>query len=140
MIVTLVAYILISIIFRAEFVGFYLYNETEFVLGTIIGGIIALNNRQENQSILSTGAIVGAAGGVLSSVLIGFYQMIILAIPFGLDIFIFVFYFLTRVISGIVIGLIVGALTGTFYMYKELKGESNEDETVDDLLDGLKGK
>ena len=139
-IITIVSYIIISIIWRAEFVGFYLYNETEFALGTIVGAIIALNNREENQSILSTGAIVGAVGGVLSSAMIGLYQMIIFAIPYGLDIFIFVFYFLTRIISGVVIGLIGGALIGTYYMYKELKGESTEDETVDDFLDGLKKK
>jgi hypothetical protein len=72
--------------------------------------------------------------------MIGLYQMIIFAIPYGLDIFIFVFYFLTRIISGVVIGLIGGALIGTYYMYKELKGESTEDETVDDFLDGLKKK
>lgn len=135
--ITLVSYIIISIIWRFEFVGFYLYADIEFVLGTLFGGIIALNKRQEDQSILTTGAIVGVVGGILSAVLIGLYQMIIFAIVYAPDIYIFIFYFGTHVISGIVIGLIVGALTGTYYMYQEVKGESEEEEDEDDFFDDL---
>ena len=65
-IVTLVSYIIISIIWKFQFAGFYLYADVEFGLGTVFGVIIALKNRQEDQSILATGAIVGIVVGILS--------------------------------------------------------------------------
>ncbi len=136
-IVTLVSYIIISLIWNFQFVGFYLYADVEFGLGTVVGVIIALNNRQEDQSIMATGAIVGIVGGILSSALIGLYQMIIVAIAFAPEIYVFIFYFGTHVVSGIVIGLVGGALTGTYYMYKEIKGESKKEDEEDDFFKDL---
>lgn len=138
--VTLVSYVIISIIWNYEFVGFYLLADIEFALGTIFGVITTLNKRQEDQRILLTGAIVGVIGGVLASALIGFYQMIIIAIVYAPDMYVFIFYFGTHLISGIVIGLIGGALSGTYYMYKEVKGESKEEETEDDFFADLMEK
>jgi len=132
--VTVVSYItisIISIIGGFVFGGFYLFADIEFALGTILGVIITLNNRPEHQNIFKTGVIVGITGGILSSVFISFYEMMLLAIPSGPSITIFTLFFGVSIISGIVIGLLGGALIGSYYMYKEVKAES-EDETLDD--------
>ena len=136
MLITLVIYIIISITGLA-FTGFYLFADIEFALGTIFGVIIALNNKQEDQSILGSSVIVGIAGGILSSVFLGLYEMILFGIFFALNITVFILFFGVSVISGIVIGLIGGALIGSYYMYKELKGESEEEPVDDDFYDDL---
>ena len=134
--ITLVIYIIISNI-GLGFAGFYLFADIEFALGTIFGVIIALNNKQEDQSILGSGVIVGIAGGILSSVFLGLYEMILFGFLFAPNISVFIFFFGVSVISGIVIGLIGGALIGSYYMYKELKGESEEETVDDDFYDNL---
>ena len=134
--ITLVTYIIISIT-GLGFNGFYLFADIEFALGTIFGVIIALNNKQEDQSILGSGVIVGIAGGILSSVFLGLYEMILFGFLFALNISVFILFFGVSVISGIVIGLIGGALIGSYYMYKELKGESEEETVDDDFYDDL---
>lgn len=129
-IITLVSYIIIVGFFF--YGGTILYADIEFVLGTIFGVIFTLNNRQEDQSIMATGAIVGIVGGIISSALIGLYQMILAP-----HIFVFVYYFGTHIISGIAIGLIGGAFIATYYMYKEIKGESKEEDEEDDFFKDL---
>ena len=142
---TIGTYITISIIsiivgFNHYLIKIYLFADIYFALGTIFGVVITLKNRQEDQSLFKIGVISGLGGGILSSIFIGFYEMILWAIFYILDIFVFLFFFGTSIITGIVIGLLGGALIATYYMYKELKGEAKEDETVDDFLDGLKKK
>ena len=134
--ITLVIYIIISIT-GLGFNGFYLYADIEFALGTIFGVIIALNNKQEDQSILGSGVIVGIAGGILSSVFLGLYEVILFGFLFAPNISVFILFFGVSVISGIVIGLIGGALIGSYYMYKELKVESEEETVDDDFYDDL---
>ena len=119
------------------FAGFYLFADIEFALGTIFGVIITLNNRQEDQSILKTGVIVGITGGIVSSAFIGLYEMILLAILGGPNIGIFLLYFGVSIVTGIVVGLLGGALISTYYMYKEVKGESEEETADDDFYDDL---
>ncbi len=138
--VTVGSYIIISfisIIVGFEFAGFFLYADIQFALGTIFGVIITLNNRQQDQSILKSGVIVGITGGILSSVFIGLYQMILNAILIAPNIYFFIYYFATHIISGIVIGLIIGAIISTYYMYKETKGESEKETLDDDFFDDL---
>ena len=119
------------------YAGFYLFADIEFALGTIFGVIITLNNRQEHQGILKSGVIVGIMGGILSSAFLSIYEMMLLSITSGPHITIFLFYFGISVISGIVVGLLGGALIGSYYMYKELKGESEEETVDDDFYDDL---
>lgn len=128
---------IISIIGGFIFDGLYLFADIQFALGTIFGVIITLKNRQQEHSIIKSGAIVGITGGILSSVFIGLYQMILLAIFYFPDISIFFIYFGVSVISGIAIGLIGGALIGSYYMYKEMKGEREDEHLEDDFFDDL---
>ena len=127
-IITLVSYIIIFNYYG----GYLLYADIEFGLGTIFGVIYTLSNRQEDQSIMATGAIVGIAGGIISSALIGLFQMILAP-----NIIVFVYFFGTHIISGIAIGLVGGALTATYYMYKEIKSESKEEDEEDDFFKDL---
>jgi hypothetical protein len=129
---------IISIIVGFVFAGIYLFGDIYFVLGTIFGVIITLNNREEHQSILKSGVFTGVLGCILSSFFISLYQMIVIAILIGPNIAIFFLYFGLSLISAIVIGLIGGALISTYYTYKEMKGES-EVETFDDkFFNGIK--
>ena len=139
--ITVGSYITVSIISIGVgfvFSGFYLFADIYFALGTIFGVIITLNNKPEHQKMLNSGAITGAVGGILSSAFISLYQMILLAILYGPNITIFFIYFGVSIISGIVIGLIGGSLIATYYTYKEMKGETTEEETLeDDFFDDL---
>jgi Na+/proline symporter len=139
-VVTVGSYIIISIIsiiVGFEFAGFYLFADIQFAFGTIFGVIITLNNRLQHQSILKSGVIVGITGGILSSVLIGLYEMIIKTILYGPDIRFFIYYFGIHIISGIVVGLIGGAFIGSYYMYKETKKDSEKETLDDDFFDDL---
>ncbi|MFW9824487.1 MAG: hypothetical protein ACFFE4_16205, partial [Candidatus Thorarchaeota archaeon] len=112
---------IISIIVGFVFAGFYLFADVHFVLGTVIGVIFTLNNREKNQGILKSGAFAGVLGGILSAFLISFYQLILIAILIVPDITVFFLYLGLSLISGIAIGLIVGALISTYYTYREMK-------------------
>ncbi len=119
------------------FTGFYLFADIQFVLGTIFGVIITLNNRQQDQALVISGVITGIIGGIISSVFISLYQMILYAIFYGPSISIFLLYLGLSLISGIVIGLIGGAIIATYYTYREMKGESEEETLDDDFFDDL---
>ncbi|MFW9895133.1 MAG: hypothetical protein ACFFD7_04945 [Candidatus Thorarchaeota archaeon] len=102
-------------------------------MGTVIGVIFTLNNREKNQKILKSGAITGVLGGVLSAFFISFYQLILIAILIVPDITVFFLYLGLSLISGIAIGLIVGALISTYYTYREMKGETKvKESSIDD--------
>jgi Na+/proline symporter len=138
--VTVGSYIIvsfISIIVGFIFTGFYLFADIQFALGTIFGVIITLNNRQQHQGMLISGVITGVIGGIISSVLIGLYQMILIAFFYGPSITIFLLYLGLSLISGIVIGLIGGAIIATYYTYREIKRESEEETLDDDFFDDL---
>ena len=138
--VTVGSYIIvsiISIIVGFIWAGIYLFADIHFALGTIFGVIITLNNKPEHQKMLKSGVITSVGGGVLSSAFISLYQMILLAILYGPNIAIFFIYFGVSIISGIVIGLIGGALIATYYTYRELKGEIEEETIEDDFYDDL---
>ncbi|MHA2280796.1 MAG: hypothetical protein ACXAC5_08080 [Promethearchaeota archaeon] len=133
--ITSASYIIVSIIsimVGFDFSGLYLFADIHFVLGTIVGVIITLNNREEHHSILKSGAFTGVIGGILSAFIISFYEMILIAILIVPDITIFMIFLGLSLISGIVIGLIGGSLIATYYTYKEMKGETREEETLDD--------
>lgn len=138
---TVVSYIIVSIIASIGgfiFAGFYLYADIEFVIGTILGVGIGLNNYQQDKSILKSGVILGIIGSILSSIFIGFYHLILIAIIFSvLDFSFFLLYFGVSVISGIVIGLLGGALIATYYTYKQEKRRSEQDDSEDDFFDDL---
>ncbi len=135
--ITLGSYIIISLTMGSFFAGFFLFSDIEFVLGTVFGGIYALNKRLEDQSFLKIGAFTGLIGGIISSLLIGFYEMILRGIIFGPNIGIFMFFFGISLISGIVIGLVGGALIATYYTYKDMKKVSEEETLEDDFFDDL---
>ncbi|MHA2181635.1 MAG: hypothetical protein ACXAAH_09455 [Promethearchaeota archaeon] len=108
-------------------------------MGTIAGVIFTLSKREEDQAILKTGVITGAIGGVSSSIFISFYQMFLVAVVYVPNITVFFLYLGLSLVSGIVIGLIGGALISTYFTYKEMKGESKEEDLIrDDFYDDLK--
>ena len=129
--VTFVAYILTAF-YYPEFFGFVVYADFQFLIGAILGGVFTLKYRKPEQSILKYGIFTGIGGGFLSSVFISLYITVPVFIVAGPNI-IFYFAWLGYIsISGIVIGAITGAFLGAYYMYKDQKGEYEEEEGIDD--------
>jgi len=139
-IITVGSYIAISIIGIIggfDFSGLYLFADIEFALGTIFGVVFTLTKREEDHPILKSGVYTGVIGGVLSSVLISLYEMIYYAIILGPNIWNFILFLGVSIVSGIVIGLIGGALISTYFTYKEMKGETEEETLDNDFFDDL---
>ncbi|MBY8984650.1 MAG: hypothetical protein KGD65_06275 [Candidatus Lokiarchaeota archaeon] len=65
------------------------------------------------------------------------FMSLFLLILFGLNILALLLYLVNLLISVLVIGIIGGALIGTYFMYKEVKGESEEETLDDDFYDDL---
>jgi len=136
--VTFASYVTVfSISMAVDFIytGVYIFADLEFLMGTIFGVIFTLRNREPHQAYVKYGIIVAVVGGTISSVLIGLYHLILLAVFFGP--IIFFLYFGASIISGIVIGIIGGAFIGTYYSYKEVKRESDKEKMEDDFYDDL---
>lgn len=139
--VTFVFYIIISLISfgvgKTIYTGTFLYADLEFLVGTIFGVVFTLRTREPEQSILKYGAIVGLTGGFLSSLFITVYEVVLIGVFGGINFILFLMFFGFVALSGIVIGLIVGAIIGSYYMYKEMKGESEDEHLEDDFFDDL---
>ncbi|MFX0141822.1 MAG: hypothetical protein ACFFDN_49755 [Candidatus Hodarchaeota archaeon] len=111
----------------------YLVADVQFLIGAIIGVIFALQKRDPDQSILKCGIIVGIVGGILSSLIMSLYDLLIYMMVF-IDFFSWFGFLLT---SGIPIGLIISALISAYYMFKEVKGEKEEDDVEEDFFKDL---
>jgi hypothetical protein len=139
--VTFVFYLIISLIsFRVGYtvyVGYFLYADLEFLVGTIFGVIFALKYREPEQSILKYGTLVGLIGGFFSSLFITIYDVFITGVIGNINFVVFIVFFGFVALSGLVIGAIAGALISTFYMYKVMKGESEDEHLDDDFFDDL---
>jgi len=112
--------------------GFVLFADLEFILGSIFGVLYFFKNREPHQDFLKYGVIVGILGGILSCVLISLYQTILIMIIVGGHIIIFFLWVGFTFLSGAVIGLLTGALIAVYYMYKDVKGDTEEEEHFDD--------
>ncbi|KKL78880.1 hypothetical protein LCGC14_2020440 [marine sediment metagenome] len=128
--VTFIFYILTNF-FYPEYSGFYGYADIQFLFGAILGGIFTLKYRKPEQSILKYGIFTGLGGGFMSSVFISLYITVPVFIMTGPNIIFYLLWLVYISLSGIVIGVITGALLGAYYMYKEMRGE-NEEEGIDD--------
>ena len=125
--ITFVAYISTILYYP----GYFLYADLQFLFGAILGGIFTLKYRKPEQSILKYGIFTGIGGGFLSSVFITLYQAVFIFVGSGVNIGYFLIILGFVSLSGIVIGVIAGALLGAYYMYKDMRGE-NEEEGIDD--------
>ena len=137
----IIIFILVSAILyaitRYFYTGYFLYADLQFIAGAVSGVIYSLLRRKEKPSILTCGAIVGITGGLFSSILIAFYEWLIISFTFGIDV-VMLFYFIGfACLSGIPCGLITGALISAIYMYKEVKGEKEEEYIDDDFFEDL---
>ncbi|UCC20619.1 MAG: hypothetical protein JSV62_04845 [Promethearchaeota archaeon] len=122
---------------RYVYTGYFLYADLQFIAGSVLGVLYSLRNRKEKPSILTCGAIVGITGGLFSSLFIAFYEWLIASFMFGIDIITLIFFIGFTCLSGIPCGLIIGALMGALYMYKEVKGEKEEEYIDDDFFEDL---
>jgi len=134
--ITTGSYVIISIISMIVgeliYSGFVLFADLEFILGSIFGVLYFFKNREPHQDFLKYGVIVGILGGILSCVLISLYQTILIMIIVGGHIIIFFLWVGFTFLSGAVIGLLTGALIAVYYMYKDVKGDTEEEEHFDD--------
>ncbi|MFX1417589.1 MAG: hypothetical protein ACFE9N_01580 [Promethearchaeota archaeon] len=139
--VGIIIFILVSAISyaitRYFYTGYFLYADLQFIAGAVSGVIYSLIHRKEKPSILTCGAIVGITGGLFSSLLIAFYEWLIISFTYGIDIFMLIYFIGFTCLSGIPCGLIIGALISAFYMYKEVKGEKEEEYIEDDFFKDL---
>lgn len=109
--------------------GFFYTADFQFLIGVIIGDIYALRNRTPDQTILKCGLIVGVVGGIFSAFILSLWNTLI----YIWNLFDFFVFFGFILITGVVIGLLVGAIISTYFMYKEMKGDKEEDEKyIDD--------
>ncbi|MFX0040561.1 MAG: hypothetical protein ACFFCY_08890 [Promethearchaeota archaeon] len=123
LIITIATFILYST--TVYFVSvFFLYGGLQFIIGILIGEIYTLRNRSPNQTFLKCGIIVGISGGILSSFAISILHTVLGRWSF-IDFLIFFGYIL---ITGVVMGLIIGGIMSSFYMYREMKGDTYEGE------------
>ena len=130
-IATFVAYLAIFNFFP----GYFLFADFQFLIGVIIGDIYALRNRTPDQTILKCGVITGVSGGILSALVLSIWNTSINLWNI-VDFFIFFGYIL---ITGVVVGLFIGAIVSSYYMYKDVKGEKEEDKKYidDDFFEDL---
>ncbi|MFX1315936.1 MAG: hypothetical protein ACFE9T_08740 [Promethearchaeota archaeon] len=117
--------------------GTVLYADLQILIGSIVGVRFALKNRKEEQPPLKYGIIVGLGGGVLSAVLIGFFEWIILSINFEFNYFALIYITGIYLIAGIVIGLIMGALISMILSSKELRRLEEEEHIDEDFFKDL---
>ena len=111
------------------FAGYFLFADFQFMIGVIVGEIYALRNQTPDQSILKCGLIIGVGGGVISAFIIAIWNTLINMWSF-FDFFFFLGYVL---ITGVAVGLLIGAIISSYFMYKEAKGENDEDKKyIDD--------
>ena len=121
------------------FDGLFLYADLELFLGAIFGVIYTLKNRESEQPILKFGIFVGIIGGIFTSLVISIYETVLYAVVFGLDIIFFLLFFVFLALSGGVTGLLGGALVSSYYLYKDMKSEKDDDSKHlnDDFFDDL---
>lgn len=114
------------------FIRLILFADLQILIGSVIGLRFTLINQEPETETLKTGVITGIFGGILSAILIAFYEWILLSIIQGeIIILALVWFILYILITGIVVGLIMGAIMSTFYMYKEVK-RPEEDKHIDE--------
>lgn len=119
-IATFVAYLFTFKFFK----GFYLFADIQFIIGVCVGEVYALRKRTLAQTPLKCGLIVGVIGGVLSALVITLFNTFYYLWNFlG-----FLFFYGYVLISAVPIGLLIGALISSYYMYKEMKGKTYEEE------------
>ena len=122
---------------RYIYTGSFLYADLQFITGAVLGTIYSLRNRKESPSILTCGALVGIIGGIFSSLLIAFYDWLLISFGYGIDIVLLFVFLGFSCLSGIPCGLITGALISALYMYKEVRGEREKDVLDDEFFEDL---
>ena len=104
--------------------GFFFMADIYLVIGCGIGIYVTFKNRNEAQSHIKTGIIVGLTGSLLSLVLIIFFSWILYSLTYGFDFFFFLWYLLSLfIMNGIMypmVGIILGYFLGSFYRRKEV--------------------
>ena len=75
--VTFISYLIIEFATGFQFGGFYVSNDIQFILGTIVGVIFTLRYREPHQAILKYGIIVGILGGIMASALICLFLLVL---------------------------------------------------------------
>ena len=119
----LLSALLISILFIFFPFGFIFLADIFLVIGVCIGLYITFKNRNESQSYIKIGIIVGLTGSLLSLVLIVFFDWILYSLNYGFDFIIFLEYLLHLfMVNGIlfaIVGIILGYFYGSFYRRKE---------------------
>jgi len=119
----LLSALLTSISFMFFPFGFVFMADIFLVVGVVIGLYITFKNRNESQSHIKIGLIVGLTGSLLSLLLIGLFTWISYSLSYGFDFILFLNYLLYLfMVNGIlfaIVGIILGYFYGSFYRRKE---------------------
>ncbi|MEE9378741.1 MAG: hypothetical protein V3V33_11985 [Candidatus Lokiarchaeia archaeon] len=107
-----------------------LFRDIDFLLGSIISVIFALNKRKPDQSPLKIGIMVGIVGGSLSTIAPTLY----ICILYQMTIDWYFIYLAILNITAVVVGSIVGLLIGYYYKKKDAKAKYSMD---DEFYQGL---
>ncbi len=122
----LLSVLITNVLFLILPTGFFFIGDIILVIGSCIGLFFTFKYRNEYQSHIKTGVIVGLVSSILSLLLIGFVDWIIYFIPvYGADVLLLLQYLLFLLMNyGImyaIVGVILGYLFGNHYKKKEVK-------------------
>jgi len=120
----LLSVLITNILFLILPTGFFFMGDIILIIGSCIGLFFTFKYRNEYQSHIKTGVIVGITSSILSLLLIGFVDWIFFFIPvYGADVLLLLQYQLFLLVNFaimyIIVGVIIGYLFGNHYKKKE---------------------
>jgi hypothetical protein len=115
------------------FAGFFAIADIYFVIGSVVGVLYVSKSLKEEKPTIKYGAATGLISSFLSSFFVSLYWWALISVNFGWDAAVFLIL-LIRFIPALIIGTIAGALTSIYFVYKDAKMESREEEYVGDSL------
>ena len=120
----LLSVLITNILFLILPTGFFFMGDIILVIGGCIGLFFTFKYRNEYQSHIKTGVIVGLTSSILSLLVIGFFDWIFFLIPvYGADVLLLLQYLLFLLVNYtimyVIVGVIIGYLFGNHYKKKE---------------------
>ena len=104
---------------------FVFFGDMYFVAGCCLGLYFTFKKKQDSQSHIKTGIIVGLVGSVLALFFIDLFSWIYYSLYFGFDFGLFLNYLLVLIVNVaimyIFVGVILGYLFGYYFRGKEGK-------------------
>ena len=120
----LLSVLITNVLFLILPTGFFFMGDIILIIGGCIGLFFTFKYRNEYQSHIKTGVIVGLTSSILSLLVIGFFDWIFFFIPvYGADVLHLLqnllFLLVNYAIMYVIVGVIIGYLFGNHYKKKE---------------------